>query len=306
MPNLSCLARPRPLAIPPFQGWPAEVCELPDQSLIVADWRGGPAWRVWPDGSQPPQQLPPATANATAVLPVADGYLVVSHWENRVERTGSIAWKRTDLKYPCAAVVVGDTALVTEQCGGAGQVVRLALGSGATVGTVGKGILKIPRGIAVGPTTGEIVVADSLTELVHVSWQVCVWLHFFCQPRAFGREENAVSSFLSSSLIAPSPSLPLFSHSGQVFDGRSFAQLRTLGAGMLKVPLGVCVDGGERVYVCDTDSDVKAVVVLDGASGARLATIAIPGEPRGVTVTRSGAIVVTHNSPNGMVAIDSA
>ena len=91
-----------------------------------------------------------------------------------------------------------------------------------------------------------------------------------------------------------------------MFDGRSFAQLRTLGAGMLKEPYGVCVDGGERVYVCDNSSSVKAVVVLDGASGARLATIAIPGCPNGVTVTRSGAIVVTHSASKGMVAIDSA
>ena len=126
MPQLSSLARPRPLAIPPFRGYPTEVCELPDQSLIVADGYGGPAWRVWPDGSQPPQQLPPATANATAVLPVADGYLVVSCNEDRVERTGSTAWKRTDLKNPYAAVVVGDTALVTEHS--VGQVVRLEIG----------------------------------------------------------------------------------------------------------------------------------------------------------------------------------
>ena len=91
-----------------------------------------------------------------------------------------------------------------------------------------------------------------------------------------------------------------------MFDGRSFAQLRTLGAGMLKVPIGVCVDGSERVYVCDHDRSVRAVVVLNGASGARLATIAIPGHPRGVIATRSGAIVVTHSASKGMVAIDSA
>ena len=91
-----------------------------------------------------------------------------------------------------------------------------------------------------------------------------------------------------------------------MFDGRSFAQLRTLGAGMLKDPFGVCVDGGERVYVCDRDDSVKAVVVLDGASGARLATIAVPGQPNGVTLTRSSTIVVTHDNPSGMVAIDSA
>ena len=87
----------------------------------------------------------------------------------------------------------------------------------------------------------------------------------------------------------------------QVFDGTSFTQLRTLGAGLLQDPWGVCVDGGARVYVCDNRS--KAVVVLDGASGARLATIAVPGMPRGVRVTRTGAIVITHDNPNGAVVI---
>ena len=152
------------------------MCELPDQSLAVADL-GGVAWRVWPDGTQPPQPLPPATANATCVLPVGgggggDGWLVVSYNENRVERTGSIAWRRTDVKQPWAGVVVGDTALVTEtNGGGAGKarVVRLALGSGATVGTLGQGTLQYPRGIAVGPD-GCIFVADIGTpKVVHVS-----------------------------------------------------------------------------------------------------------------------------------------
>ena len=91
-----------------------------------------------------------------------------------------------------------------------------------------------------------------------------------------------------------------------MFDGLGFTQLRTLGAGMLKDPLGVAVDGGGRVYVCDPDPSVKAVVVLDGASGARLATIAIPGQPNGVALTRRGAIVVTHESPNGIVVVDSS
>ena len=88
-----------------------------------------------------------------------------------------------------------------------------------------------------------------------------------------------------------------------MFDGTSFTQLRTLGAGLLQRPFGVCVDGGARVYVCDYSSSVKAVVVLDGASGARLATIAVPGRPLGVRVARTGAIVVTHVDPDGAVVI---
>ena len=91
-----------------------------------------------------------------------------------------------------------------------------------------------------------------------------------------------------------------------MFDGLGFTQLRTLGAGMLMVPLGVAVDGGGRVYVCDHDPSVNAVVVLDGASGARLATIAVPGLPVGVALTHRGAIVVTHDSPNGIVVVDSS
>ena len=122
VPNLSSLARPRSLAVPTFKGVPTELVELPDTSLIIADRAGGPAWQVWPDGSRAPQQLPPATATATCVLPVdGDGYLVVSYQQNRVERTGIRAWKRTDLNSPWAAVVDGNTVLVTVT-GGRGRV----------------------------------------------------------------------------------------------------------------------------------------------------------------------------------------
>ena len=114
---------------------------------------------------------------------------------------------------------------------------------------------------------------------------VCVWK----------REVSLFPS--SSSSIAHTHAAPW-----QVFDGTSFTQLRTLGAGLLRDPYGVCVDGGARVYVCDYSS-IKAVVVLDGASGARLATIAVPGRPLGVRVTRTGAIVVTHIDPYGVVVI---
>ena len=154
------------------------MCELPDQSFAVADGGyggGGVAWRVWPDGTQPPQPLPPATAKATCVLPVGSDWLVVSWRKDRVERTGSIAWQRTDVMNPWAGVVVGDTALVTEKnCRslfsgvGKARVVRLALGSGKTVGTLGQGTLQHPRGIAVGPD-GCIFVADCMTKMVHVS-----------------------------------------------------------------------------------------------------------------------------------------
>ena len=93
-----------------------------------------------------------------------------------------------------------------------------------------------------------------------------------------------------------------------MFAGATLAPLRTLGAaGLLKRPYGVCVDGGgARVYVCDCDDSVKAVVVLDAASGALLKTIAVPGWPVGVTVTRRGDIAITHNSPNGVVVISSS
>ena len=86
-----------------------------------------------------------------------------------------------------------------------------------------------------------------------------------------------------------------------MFDGKTFNQLRTLGAGMLQFPVGVCVDGSARVYVCDRLG--KAVVVLEGMSGARVATIQVPGYPNGVTLTRRGAIVVTHDTPNGIVVV---
>jgi hypothetical protein len=218
VPNLSSLARPRSLAVPTFKGFPTELVELPDTSLIIADgdvgFGGGPAWQVWPDGSRAPQQLPPVTANASCVLPVdGDGYLVVSFLQNRVERTGIRAWKRKDLVWPWAAVVDGNTVLVTVQ-GGGGRVERLDLGSGATVGTGGVGTLQEPNGIAVVAATGEVVVADNGTTLVHVSYllwsglvAVCVHVGVHvCGWRSITdekRESFAAFSFLFSLLIPP-------------------------------------------------------------------------------------------------------
>jgi YVTN family beta-propeller protein len=170
VPDLAALPPSRELAEPVFTN-PCNISLARDGSILVADWWavGTPAMQVWPDGTQPSQQLPPATANATAVLAidgdVAGGLIVVSYNENRVERTGRTAWKRTDMKRPYAAVVAGDVVLVTES--GAARVARLDLGSGATRGTFGEGTLKSPFGIAVG-AGGEIVVADCGTKQVHV------------------------------------------------------------------------------------------------------------------------------------------
>jgi DNA-binding beta-propeller fold protein YncE len=51
------------------------------------------------------------------------------------------------------------------------------------------------------------------------------------------------------------------------------------------------VDGLGRVYVADFGA--QAIVVLDGASGAVLATTAVEGFAHGVTVTRRGHIVAS-------------
>jgi DNA-binding beta-propeller fold protein YncE len=239
------------LALPPSRALAGAVFKDPynislarDGSLLVADdAKGAPAMQVWPDGTRPSQQLPPATATATAVLAidgdVAGGLIVVSWNEHSVERTGRTAWKRTDMKRPYAAVVAGDAVLVTEA--GEARVARLDLGSGATRGTFGEGTLKNPLGIAVA-AGGEIVVADSGTKQVHV------------------------------------------------FDGQG-RPLRSLGQGRLRDPYGVCVDGRGRVYVADGIS--CAVVALDEASGAVLATIAVKSAAQGVAVTRRGQIVAS-------------
>jgi DNA-binding beta-propeller fold protein YncE len=256
--DLAALPPSRELAGAVFKD-PRNISLVCDGSILVADYvTGAPAMQVWPDGTRPSQQLPPATANATAVLAidgdVAKGLIVVSLNENRVERTGRTAWKRTDMKLPWAAVVAGDAVLVTEL--GAARVARLDMGSGATRGTFGEGTLKIPKGIAVG-AGGEIVVADGYedTEVVHVL-------------DAQGRP------------------------------------LRSLGQGRLQHPLGVCVDGRGRVYVADFHA--CAVVVLDGASGAVLATIKVGGKAQGVAVTRRGQIVASVWKGESLLVIDSS
>jgi streptogramin lyase len=169
VPDLAALLPSRKLAGAVFKN-PCNISLARDGSILVADYAvGAPAMQVWPDGTRPSQQLPAATANATAVLAidgdVAGGLIVVACDEGRVERTGRTAWKRTDMNRPWAAVVAGDALLVTEY--GAARVARLDMGSGATRGTFGEGTLKNPRGIAVG-AGGEIVVADSTTQQVHV------------------------------------------------------------------------------------------------------------------------------------------
>ncbi len=255
VPDLAALTPSRELAGAVFRN-PWNISLAHDGSILVADREEGtPAMQVWPDGTRPSQQLPPATANATAVLAingdVAKGLIVVSHGENRVERTGRTAWKRTDMKLPWAAVVAGDAVLVTER--GAARVARLDMGSGATRGTFGEGTLKSPFGIAVG-AGGEIVVADGYlgTKQVHV------------------------------------------------FDGQG-RPLRSLGQGPLQSPWGVCVDGRGRVYVADFSA--SAVVVLDGASGAVLATIAVGGGAQGVAVTRRSQIVASVNGGKSLFVI---
>ncbi len=143
--------------------------------LWPADWdMGAPGIQVRPNSSRrQQQQLPPATKCATAVLAIdgdlASGLIIVASSQKRVERTGHIAWKRTDLIQPWAAVLVGDAVLVTEN--GESRVVRLDMATGATRDTFGGGTLKNPQGIAVA-AGGEIVVADYGTKLVHVfDWQ---------------------------------------------------------------------------------------------------------------------------------------
>jgi DNA-binding beta-propeller fold protein YncE len=245
VPDLAALTPFRELAGAVFKD-PCNISLARDGSILVADCAvGATAMQVWPDGTQPAQQLPPATARATAVLAidgdVAGGLIVVSCSENRVERTGRTVWKRSDMKQPWAAVVAGDAVLVTEY--DAARVARLDMGSGATRGTFGEGTLKNPQGIAVG-ADGEIVVADRSTQQVHV------------------------------------------------FDGQG-RPLRSLGQGRLQWPFGVCVDGRGRGHVYVADYAARAVVVLDGASGAVLATIAVGGNAQGVAVTRRGQIVAS-------------
>jgi DNA-binding beta-propeller fold protein YncE len=224
-------------------------------SILVADYLvGAPAKQVWPDGTQPAQKLPPATANATAVLAidgdVAKGLIVVACGENRVERTGRTVWKRTDLNSPYAAVVAGGMVLVTEN--GGARVTRLRMDNGKTYDKFGEGTLKRPTGIAVA-ANGEIVVADWSTKQVHV------------------------------------------------FEGKILQ--RSLGHERLQCPLGVCMDACGRVYVADHHA--CAVVVLNGASGAMLATHKVKGSAQGVAVTDGGQIVASVDKGKSLFVIDS-
>ena len=90
----------------------------------------------------------------------------------------------------------------------------------------------------------------------------------------------------------------------QVFDAASLAPRRTIAATSLSSAYGFTVTSDGRLFVVENNS---VLVVLDGASGAELTRMALPGNSHGgVAVTSSGAILVSHFSPNGLVVIDSA
>lgn len=155
--------------------FPAELFELPDSSILACD-RSTSACQVWLDGSQPPRALTGEKyKGATKVIPLthdfADGDLLVTN--SAVIRSGSTSWSRLDLTSPYAAVVLGDTVLVS--CKGfrgqsrvGAMVVELAMHNGRTTGTLGNGVLLNPKGIAVG-SDGAIFVADWDKSVVQVT-----------------------------------------------------------------------------------------------------------------------------------------
>ena len=155
---------------------PAMVFNMDDASIILADDGGGPAQQVWLDGARAPQLLAADTRGAMAVLPVDNGYLIVHYNGGWVARTGSVAWKHERIRCAFSAVVVGGTALVS-CCGcdgdGAPQVVRLDMQSGRAIGSIGKGTLQEPKGVAVG-ADGTIFVADSIAHVVQVLGCCCL------------------------------------------------------------------------------------------------------------------------------------
>jgi hypothetical protein len=70
VPDLAALPPSRALAEPVFRN-PFFISLARDGSILVADLAvGAPAMQVWPDGTRPSQQLPPATACASAVLAI--------------------------------------------------------------------------------------------------------------------------------------------------------------------------------------------------------------------------------------------
>lgn len=248
MPNLDALSPPRPVLHTAFKD-PHEIRETRDaSSVLVADNdKGAPAWQVWLNNARRPQQLPSATASATCVLPLGDHHdtdgggkelLIVSSIENRVERTGSIAWKRTDMKSPYACVAVGDTVLVTELSGG--QVTRLDMRTGSTIDAFGKGMLKQPWGIAVGPK-GEIVVVDNTAMVVQVFDNKGIYTRTLGQGQLqypYGVSVDSTGRVYVTDYDADAV---------VVFDGVSGMQLKSLT--VEGQPGGVCVTRQGRILV---------------------------------------------------------
>jgi sugar lactone lactonase YvrE len=88
-------------------------------------------------------------------------------------------------------------------------------------------------------------------------------------------------------------------HALQVFD-RHGAQQRTIAAASSETPNGICFDALDRLYVTCIAS---RQVIVYSPGGTQERAVQVPGMPRGIAVTRRGAIVVSHQDPSGLTLI---
>lgn len=145
---------------------PTKISAYGDNSFLVVD-AAGPAWCVWPDGSELPREFSAATFRATAMQAAGDGFLVAESRKNRVERFGgNITWKREDLPMAHALAVMGETVFALLLKDGARSLVRLSLATGETLSVVEDGGIMTPVAIAVG-VSGELAVVDIESQEVH-------------------------------------------------------------------------------------------------------------------------------------------
>lgn len=139
---------------------PTRPLMLSDGTMLIIDAMQH-TWRFTLDHSQEPRRLAHALRNVTTIQEVGDGFVVASNRESRLERVGSVAWKREDLFKPSATAVCGSGLLVVVYDPfPMRKVLWLSLETGETLGYFAQGTVHIPTVLAKGPT-GTIAVADA-------------------------------------------------------------------------------------------------------------------------------------------------
>ncbi len=79
---------------------------------------------------------------------------------------------------------------------------------------------------------------------------------------------------------------------------QSWVSRRTVGDGLVGNPMGVHVDVNGNLYVCNW---IGRKLLIFNSEDQMIHELAMPGRPRDVLVTRTGAVVISLDDPDSII-----